>query len=213
MQVRSALLSPDLDDDVEVTARDITVEELEAERVAAEAKAAADAEKGKEIAVSSSDSESGSDHTDTERTTDDTTTADQQTLASIDITGETNPTPPPTQKTRKKSIGSKRVKSTEEGKKQKRRRTESDDSQGKATEGGDRRPERNLESEGEKGLKMPDPDFAPFDESEFHEDRPEGNSAYDSPLPNITNPAVTSSNVQEPTLPAHVYITIRLILD
>ncbi|XP_071715127.1 uncharacterized protein [Rutidosis leptorrhynchoides] len=51
---------------------------------------------------------------------------------------------------------------------------------------------------------MPDPNFAPFDESEFHEDRPEGNSAYDSPLPNITNPAVTSSNVQEPTLPAHV---------
>ncbi|XP_071720587.1 uncharacterized protein [Rutidosis leptorrhynchoides] len=74
-QVRSALLSVDLDDEVEVTARDKTAEELEEERAAADAAAAA--EKGEEIIVSSSDSEFGSEQTDTERTADDTTTAEQ----------------------------------------------------------------------------------------------------------------------------------------
>ncbi|XP_071704726.1 pectate lyase 1-like [Rutidosis leptorrhynchoides] len=88
MQVRSALLSVDLDDDVEVTSRDKTAEELEAERATADAKAAADAiaaEKGEGVIVSCSDSESGSEQTDTERTADDTTTADQQTSGSVDI--------------------------------------------------------------------------------------------------------------------------------
>ncbi|XP_071699239.1 protein DETOXIFICATION 51-like [Rutidosis leptorrhynchoides] len=82
--------------------------------------------------------------------------------------------------------------------------TESDDSQGKATEGGEQRLEENLESAGDKTLKTPDQNFARFEESEFHEERQEDNASFHSPPPNTTNPAITSSNVQEPSLPAHV---------
>ncbi|XP_071741508.1 uncharacterized protein [Rutidosis leptorrhynchoides] len=120
MLVRSAILSLDFEDDVEITARDKTPAELEAERVDAEAKAAAAAnvEKEGEGSGSSSDSESESE-SDTERTAEDTTT-EQETTGSVDITGETLPSPPATKKTRKKSIGSKRAKSAEGSPKLKR---------------------------------------------------------------------------------------------